>query len=59
MNGPRITTPGEVSQTETEKYNMISLIGAIQKEMLQMNLFTKQKQMHRLGERTSGYLGEG
>ena len=27
--------------------------------MLQMNLFKKQKQTHRLGERTSGYLGEG
>ena len=27
--------------------------------MLQMNLFTKQKQTHRLGEQTYSYWGEG
>ena len=33
----------EVSQTEKNKYLMISLICGIQKKMVQMNLFTKQK----------------
>ena len=34
----------EVSQTEKEKYSVISLICRIFKKMIQMNLFTKQKQ---------------
>ena len=33
----------EVSQTEKEKYPIISLICRLQKEVIQMNLFTKQK----------------
>ena len=33
----------EVSQTEKDKYHMISLICGISKKMVQMNLFTKQK----------------
>ena len=33
----------EVSQTEKDKYHMISLICGILKKMVQMNLFTKQK----------------
>ena len=33
----------EVSQTEKEKYHMTSLICGILKEMIQMNLLTKQK----------------
>ena len=37
----------KVSQTEKEKYHMISLICGILK-MRQMNLFTKQKQTRRL-----------
>ena len=37
----------EVSQIEKDKYNMISLICVIYKK-IQMNLFTKQKQTHRL-----------
>ena len=38
----------EVSQTEKDKYHMILLICRILKKMIQMNLFTKQKQTHRL-----------
>ena len=39
----------EVSQREEEKYHMISLIcGILKKKRIQMNLFTKQKQTHRL-----------
>ena len=37
----------EVSQTEKDKYRMISLTCGILK-MIQMTLFTKQKQTHRL-----------
>ena len=33
----------EVSQTEKEKYPIIALICRLQKEVMQMNLFTKQK----------------
>ena len=33
----------EVSQTEKDKYHMISLICGILKKMVQMNVFTKQK----------------
>ena len=32
----------EVNQTEKEKYPIISLICRLQKEVIQMNLFTKQ-----------------
>ena len=46
----------EVSQTGKDKYCMILLICGI-KNMMQMNLFTKQKQTHRLRERTYGYWG--
>ena len=44
----------EWSQTEKEKYHMTSRIGGIYKEMIQMNLFTKQKQTHRLQEGAYG-----
>ena len=37
-------TLSEVSQTEKDKYHMISFIRVIFK-MIQMNLFTKQKQL--------------
>ena len=40
-----IVTLSEISQKKKEKYSMIS-----QKEMIQMNLFTEQKQIHRLRE---------
>ena len=39
----------ELSQTE-EKYRMISHICGIKKEMIQMSLFTKYEQTHRLRE---------
>ena len=43
--------------SEEENYHMISLICRIEKEMIQTNLFTKQKQTHRLREQTFGYQG--
>ena len=43
----------EVSQTEKDKYHMISLICRIKKK-LQMNLF--RKQTHRNRKHTYGYL---
>ena len=46
----------EVSQTEKGKYHMVSLICGILKKMIQMNLFTKQKQTYRLRGRI--YWGE-
>ena len=33
----------EVSQTEKDKYHMISLICGILKKIIQMNFFTKQR----------------
>ena len=44
----------EVSQTEKDKYYMISLICRILK-IIQMNLYTKQKQTHRHRKQTYGY----
>ena len=38
---------------------MISLLRGILNKMIQVNLFTQQKQTHRLRERTYGYGGEG
>ena len=40
----------EVGQTEKEKYRMTSLTCGIEKEMIQVNLLTKQKEIHRLRE---------
>ena len=48
----------EVSQTEKDKSDMILLICRISKKMIQMNLFTKQKQTHRLRKQTYGYQSE-
>ena len=48
-----IVTLSEVSQTE-ERYLRTCLICGICKDMIQMNFFMKQKQTHRLGERTYG-----
>ena len=45
---------GEVSQTEKEKYHMISIMWNL-KKMIQMKLFTKQKQTHRHRKQTYGY----
>ena len=49
-----ITILSEVSQTEKDKYHMISLICGIQ-NMIQMCLFIKQKQTHRRRKQTYGY----
>ena len=38
----------EVSWTEKEKYRMTFLMWGIQKEMIQMNLLTRQEETHRL-----------
>ena len=46
----------EVSQTE-EKYYMTPFTCGIEKEMIQMNLLTNQKQVHRLGRPTYGCWG--
>ena len=48
----------EVSQTEEEKY-MILLIQRIFKKMIQMNLFTKQKQTTDLENKLMVTMGEG
>ena len=47
----------EVSQTGKDKYHMISLICGILK-MIQMNLFTRQKQTHRHRKQNYGYQRE-
>ena len=50
----------EVSQTEKEKYHMASLICEIWKEMIQMNLLTKQNKTHRLRKQMYGcHKGKG
>ena len=41
----------EINQTEKDKYHMVWNL----KKMIQMNLFTKQKQTHRLRKETYGY----
>ena len=38
----------EVSQTEKDKYDMISFICRIFKKFIQMNVFTKQKQTQQI-----------
>ena len=43
----------DISQRK-EKYREVSLICRMEKEMIQMNLFTKQKHSHRLTERNFG-----
>ena len=43
--GLEIVILSEVSQTQKDKYHMISLICRIKKKRVQMNLFTKQKQV--------------
>ena len=40
----------EVSQTENKKYHMISVLCGLEKEMIQMNLLAKQKEIHKLTE---------
>ena len=48
-------TLSEISQTEKDKYHMISLTVESKKLLIQMNLFTKQKQTHRHRKQTYGY----
>ena len=43
----------EVSQTEKDKYHIILYVES--KKMVQMNLFTKQKQSHKCRKQTYGY----
>ena len=45
-----VVTLSKVSKTKKEKYCVTRLICGIQKEVMQMNLFTKQKQTHKLIE---------
>ena len=53
-----IVIRSEVSQTEKEKYHTTSLICGISKEMIQMNLLTKQKETHGLREGTHSCRGK-
>ena len=46
--GPETIILSEVCQTEKDKYHMLSL-------MTQMNVFSKQKQIHRNRKQTHGY----
>ena len=48
--------PGEVKETGTDKYRMMSLLGI--KKWMQMNIFTKEKQINRLRKETEGVWGE-
>jgi len=49
----------EWNKSEKAKYHMASLISLTYKEMIQMNLFTKQKQTHRFREWIYGCLRGG
>ena len=44
----------ELSQREKEKYCMTSLLCGLRKEMILMNLLTKEKETHRLREQNYG-----
>ena len=46
----KIVILSEISQTEKEKYHRVFLTRRIYREMIQINLFTKQKHVHRLRE---------
>ena len=56
--GLKIFILSKVSQTEKDKYHMISLICGI-KNMTQMNLSMKQKQNHGHRAQTGGCQGVG
>ena len=61
MDGPRDNhTKSEVSHTEKDKYRDITYMWNL-KKMIQMNLFTKQKQIYRLRKLmvTKGEVGKG
>ena len=57
MDGPR-EHHTKWSKSDKDKYYMISLICGILK-IIQMNLYTKQKQTHRHREQTCGCQGGG
>ena len=45
----------EVSETDQDEYHMILPICGIKKKVIQMNIFTKQKQTHRHRMQTCNY----
>ena len=51
----KIVTLGEVSQTDKDKYCIVSVTYGILKKKIQMNLFTKQEQTHRHRKQIYGY----
>ena len=57
MDGPR-DYHIKWSKSDKDKYRMISLICGIFSKKIQMNLFTKQKQTHRLWKQIYGYKRE-
>ena len=60
MDGLETVIKSEVSQKERDKYHTTSknTCEMQKKKMVQMNLFTKQKQIHRLREWIYDYQGE-
>ena len=54
MYGPEIFIRSEVSQTEKDKYQIISLICRLLK-IIKINLLMKQEKTHRLRECPYGY----
>ena len=55
----KIVLQSEVSQKERKRYYVVSLVCG-STNMIQMNLFAKQKQSHRCGKQTYGYqVGKG
>ena len=56
VDGPR-DCQSKASLNEKNEYHTISLICGIQKKMVEMNSYAKQKQSHRCGEQTFGYQG--
>ena len=45
----------EESQAEKDIYDTISMLNQKKKKKMQINLFTKQNQTHRLWKETNGY----
>ena len=48
----------DISQTEKEKFHKTSLACGIEKEIMQMNLLTKQKETQSLRKQTYEFQGE-
>ena len=53
-----ITELNEINKSEKDKYHDTTYRWNLKKKKIQMNLFTKQKQTHRLRGPTDDYLGE-